>query len=108
MKCAKSVKYTFVMSQNWISVLQTKHAIYSASRDMPVGLFVFVRAVYDWIQDRVYTRLIKQSEIQSETWKHIPQLDAACTKRKKRKVKAMSCTNVWTCYASVCLTSNTT
>jgi len=62
--------------------------------------------VYDWIQVKVYTRLIQHSDIQSETWKHIPQLDAIRTKRKNRKVKEMLCTTLWPCCVSVCLVSN--
>jgi hypothetical protein len=98
MKRVKSVKDTFTMSQTLDISLINKTRGFTARHatcQLVCSYFIFVRAVCDWIQVKVYTRLIKQSQIQSETWKHITQLDAVCTKRKNRKVKAMACTTVW-------------
>jgi CRP-like cAMP-binding protein len=84
MKRVKRVKEgTLMMSQNLDISLINKTRRFTA-RHMTCQLVCsYLYALCDWIQVKVYTKLIQQSEIQSEMWKHIPQLDDDCTRRKK-------------------------
>lgn len=80
MKRVKSVKDTLMMGQKlYISLINQTRGF----RVRYVTCKLVRSCLYGLDSGfKVNTRLLQQSDIQSETWKQIPQLEAVCTKRK--------------------------